>query len=111
VLGVGVAPCRAKFSSRSGAASASRNALLSRVTAAGAIPGGPTRNTFGAALNPGSVSASAGHSGAVGRRAGLVTARVRIFPARVGPKAAAALITPIGTCPLIRSGIIAAAPL
>ncbi len=44
------------------------------------VPAGATRNTFGAALKPGSVSAIAGQSGALGRRCGLVTASVRMRP-------------------------------
>ncbi len=75
------------------------------------VPAGATRNTFGAALNPGSVSAIAGQSGALGSRCGLVTASVRMRPALVGPIAASALITPIGTWPFMMSGIIAVAPL
>ncbi|MDW8469583.1 MAG: hypothetical protein RML56_12005 [Burkholderiales bacterium] len=101
----------AKLSSTSFAASTERSAAESFCTTAAGVPTGATRKTLGDALKPGSVSAIAGHSGTLGMRAGLVTASARIFPPLAAPCAASALTTPICTCPLIRSGIIAAAPL
>ena len=109
--GAGVAPCFARFSCTSRALRPARIAADSFWITAAGVPGGATTNTLGAALKPGSVSAIAGHSGFEGRRCGLVTARARMRPAFAGPAAAIALITAIGTWPLMMSGIIAAAPL
>src|SRR5258708_6785177 len=97
VLGAGVAPCFARFSRTSGALSAARSTPESFWITALGVPGGATRNTLRPPLKPPTVSPIPGHSGLAGMRCRLVTASGRMRPAFVGPAAASALMTAIGT--------------